>query len=250
MHRAAGNTEGILSSLINLGSAALYAEDYGRAEAMLEESLILSKEGGYKEGIAWSFNQLGMVAYRRGDYERTEDLLKQSLRAHRDLGDLWRAASVLEALAETASVRGYQERAARLFGGAKALRENTGTPLPTCERPDHAHAVAATRAGMGEEAFAKARDEGKMMPLEEIFSFALRTLQDTETASTASSKELSKREIEVLALVAEGLTDSGVAGRLYLSPRTVGHHLGTIYRKLGVPSRAGAVKKAGKLGLI
>jgi DNA-binding CsgD family transcriptional regulator len=48
----------------------------------------------------------------------------------------------------------------------------------------------------------------------------------------------------VLRLVAEGLTDAQVAERLYISPRTVNRHLGSIYRKLGVPSRAAAVKAA------
>jgi DNA-binding CsgD family transcriptional regulator len=41
-----------------------------------------------------------------------------------------------------------------------------------------------------------------------------------------------------------------VAERIYLSPRTVNHHLSSVYRKLGVPSRAAAVKEAGKRGLI
>lgn len=249
MHRAVGDTGGILSSLINLGSAALYAGNHGRAEAMLEESLSLSREGSYQDGVAWSLNQLGLLAYRRGEYERAEELLTESLDAHRELGDLWRAASVLEALAETAS-RGRPERAAKLFGGAKTLRERTGTPLPTCERPDHDHAVVTTQAGMDEEAFAKAWGEGELLPLEDVFAYALESQQDTKTTSTALPNELSEREIEVIGLVAEGLTDAGVAERLYLSPRTVGHHLGAIYRKLEVPSRAAAVKRAYDLGLI
>jgi DNA-binding NarL/FixJ family response regulator len=43
---------------------------------------------------------------------------------------------------------------------------------------------------------------------------------------------LSEREKEILALVADGLTNPQVAERLYLSPRTVGQHLRSIYRKL------------------
>ena len=50
--------------------------------------------------------------------------------------------------------------------------------------------------------------------------------------------------------MADGLTDAQVAGSLHLSPRTVGGHLGSIYGKLEVPSRAAAVKKAAELGLI
>ena len=53
-----------------------------------------------------------------------------------------------------------------------------------------------------------------------------------------------------MGLVAEGLTDPQVAERLYLSPRTVGQHLRSIYQKLVVPSRAAAVKAAIERGQI
>ena len=60
---------------------------------------------------------------------------------------------------------------------------------------------------------------------------------------------LSEREIEVLHLVAEGLTDAQVADRLSLSPRTVSQHLRSIYNKLGVNSRAAATRFAVERGL-
>ncbi len=50
--------------------------------------------------------------------------------------------------------------------------------------------------------------------------------------------ELSPRELEVAGLVAEGWTNRQIADRLYLSPRTVGHHVSNAMRKLGVTSRA------------
>ena len=65
-----------------------------------------------------------------------------------------------------------------------------------------------------------------------------------------TGQTLTSREIEVLRFMAEGLTDAQVAERLYISPRTVGQHLRSIYRKLGVPSRTAAARRAGELGLI
>jgi LuxR family transcriptional regulator, maltose regulon positive regulatory protein len=65
-----------------------------------------------------------------------------------------------------------------------------------------------------------------------------------------AGETLSSREVEVLRLVADGLTDGQVAERLYISRRTVGRHLGSIYKKLGVPSRAAAARQAVERGLI
>jgi DNA-binding CsgD family transcriptional regulator len=61
---------------------------------------------------------------------------------------------------------------------------------------------------------------------------------------------LSPRELEVLKLVAEGLTNAQVAERLYLSPRTVNAHLNSIYHKLGVTSRSAAVRFTVEHGLV
>jgi DNA-binding NarL/FixJ family response regulator len=55
---------------------------------------------------------------------------------------------------------------------------------------------------------------------------------------------LTAREAEVLQLVAQGLTDAQVAERLFVSPRTVGQHLRSIYNKLGVSTRLAAARFA------
>ncbi|HVP21479.1 MAG TPA: LuxR C-terminal-related transcriptional regulator [Anaerolineaceae bacterium] len=61
---------------------------------------------------------------------------------------------------------------------------------------------------------------------------------------------LSEREEEVLALLAEGLSNQEIATKLYLSLRTIKFHTGNIYNKLGVKSRSEAVSRARKLGLL
>jgi DNA-binding NarL/FixJ family response regulator len=62
--------------------------------------------------------------------------------------------------------------------------------------------------------------------------------------TTAFPRGLTTREVDVLRLVAEGLTDAQVAERLVLSPRTVSQHLRSVYNKLGVSSRAAATRFA------
>ncbi len=61
---------------------------------------------------------------------------------------------------------------------------------------------------------------------------------------------LSPRELEVLRLVAEGLSDSEIAQRLVVSPHTVHRHVANVRRKLRLPSRAAAVAYALKEGLL
>ena len=60
---------------------------------------------------------------------------------------------------------------------------------------------------------------------------------------------LTRRQLEVLVLVADGLSNGQIAARLVLSERTVDHHVGAILRKLGVRTRAEASAKAVRLGL-
>jgi DNA-binding NarL/FixJ family response regulator len=63
-------------------------------------------------------------------------------------------------------------------------------------------------------------------------------------------RHLTARELDVLRLVAAGLSDAETAGQLYLSVRTVNAHLRSIYRKLGVSSRAAAGRYAAENGLL
>jgi DNA-binding NarL/FixJ family response regulator len=60
---------------------------------------------------------------------------------------------------------------------------------------------------------------------------------------------LSAREVEVLRLVSQGLTDAEVAEQLFLSPRTVSQHLRNVYNKQGVNSRTAATRFAVEHGL-
>jgi DNA-binding NarL/FixJ family response regulator len=81
------------------------------------------------------------------------------------------------------------------------------------------------------------------MTPERAIDYALKG-QPAAPSPSAADGTLSPRELEVLRLVADGLTDGQIAEKLYISPCTVGNHLRSIYKKLGVPSRAAAVRQA------
>ena len=77
----------------------------------------------------------------------------------------------------------------------------------------------------------------------------LREIQ-TKTGEPSDLAGLSKREVEVLRLVAQGLSDKEIAARLVLSRHTIHRHVSSILTKLGLPSRTAAAAYAAQHGLL
>jgi DNA-binding NarL/FixJ family response regulator len=145
------------------------------------------------------------------------------------------------------------ERAARLWGTAERLRAALGCRPAPAARATYERAVALARAQLGDEAFAAAWAAGEALePLPEVPAPApaLAATPKPTVASAAYPAGLTAREVEVLCLVAQGLTDAQVAERLVLSAHTVHAHLRSIYGKLEVSSRAAATRFAVDHGLI
>ncbi len=69
-------------------------------------------------------------------------------------------------------------------------------------------------------------------------------------ATRSNPAGLTARELEVLTLMVEGLANAGIASRLFLSPKTVDHHISAVLAKLNVHSRAEAVSAAHRLGIL
>lgn len=109
--------------------------------------------------------------------------------------------------------------------------------LPGRELCNHVRAAAR-----GEPVFSA---EATMLMMEELRSPG-RSLPATDTVP----RKLSDREVEILGLVAAGLTNAQIAGKLFLSPQTVKTHMERISAKLGVKGRAAAVHRATTEGLL
>src|SRR6185436_228142 len=76
-----------------------------------------------------------------------------------------------------------------------------------------------------------------------------RAADSLATGRVVNPANLTPRELEVLALLGDGLTNAEIAERLFLSEKTVGHHVSAILRKLGVANRVQAVTEAARLGI-
>jgi DNA-binding CsgD family transcriptional regulator len=251
--RELGGAQPLGDYLSHLGYEFLLRGDHERAATLNEHAVALLRKQGYKGGLQFALNNLGWVALDRGLLERAEALYAESLLLCRELGDKLTASESVDGLACAAGIRGATQRAARLFGAAGALREAVGyrqAPRGRALREPH---LTAARARVDQEAWEAAWSEGRAMSQEEAADYALKTEGPADRphgVATAAPSLLSTREAEVLRLVAQGMTNPQIGERLYLSPRTVGQHLRSVYRKLGVTSRAAAAREALERGLI
>jgi DNA-binding NarL/FixJ family response regulator len=143
-----------------------------------------------------------------------------------------------------------------LLGAAEAFREVTDVHLPFIAGPSHEQMVAAAHTQLGEEIFARTWSEGQAMTPGQAIVAQGRSTRPVETPSAiiqptpAYPAGLTTREVEVLRLVALGLTNIEVAEKLIISPRTVSTHLSAIFNKLGVTSRSAATRFATEHRLI
>lgn len=140
-----GDAESTANTLMHLGAVAHYRGDNTQALRLLTKAHAISEHNGCLEGIAWTLNLLGLVHHATGSDE-ARTLLERSLTLHRKLGDRWRMASVLEALAAIACDHGRWEDTARLLSEAETLRAAINSPVPTCELPRYLRTQAALKA--------------------------------------------------------------------------------------------------------
>jgi predicted ATPase/DNA-binding CsgD family transcriptional regulator len=255
LQRRSGDERGIARTLNGLGWLNFLRGEHAAARPLLEESLAILRKLGDKFYLGACVLYLGCLDCEQGDYaagrSRFEGLTRLvSFQQYRYVAPL-----VLEAFVVLAAAQGQAARALRLAGAAGELRQIMGWQFRLSWQRYVDHWLEPVWQALDEEAGAVARAEGGKMTLDQALAYALLEEETTiplrqQAQGLPDGPSLSARELEVLELVGEGLTDVGVAERLHLSPRTVGRHLENVYRKLGVSSRTAAVRTAGELGLL
>jgi DNA-binding CsgD family transcriptional regulator/tetratricopeptide (TPR) repeat protein len=246
---AAGRRQEAAAALVNLGVAAHYTGDDERASARLRRALELAREIGYLEGVAWALHELGVIA--GGDPEAAP-MLAESLTIHVQLGDRWRAASVLETIAGRCAGSAPAD-AARLLAASHRLRQTLTAPVPPAERPAHDAALASAQATLGAAEFAQSWDEGLSLSLDAAVELARQAAEQPRPGGSAGEAGtqygLTGREVAVLRLIGEGLTNREIGQRLFISTGTAAVHVSNILRKLGATGRVQAATIAHELGL-
>jgi DNA-binding CsgD family transcriptional regulator/tetratricopeptide (TPR) repeat protein len=248
----------ILAVALNrVGHEAFEAGEWTHAEAALHEALDRWRRLDSPWGSGIALAKLADVAQERGDEARAAALFAQSL-------DAWAFQDVELGMIETLTglarltVRAHPSRAIHLFAAAERIQERIGLRLPPSLQARNMQALTAARANLGETASSAAWAIGQAWSMDEALAEARSIAVELSTAPRpggasrppVSPFDLTRRELEVLGLAACGQTDRQIAEALFLSPRTVQHHMSNVLSKLEVNSRTAAIAAAQGTGLL
>jgi non-specific serine/threonine protein kinase len=212
-----------------------------RAAPLFAESIELCREAGdvWWQGVVRML--AAFVAWANGDHEGAQVNAMEGLRVCRLLPDLHAVALGLNILG-LERVGRDDRQAAALLGTAERYWEDAGgsmfqTPLWL---PLRDHARSQCQANLGVEEFEVAYHSGREQSLED----AAAQVQGERTQEPHPAKlgpelfGLTRRERDVAALVAEGLSNRDIAARLVISPRTAETHVQHILLKTGFSTRS------------
>ena len=243
-YRAAGHMVAIGVAMINLGRVAIGRGNLDQAETLLAQARDHTRAGGSQWDLAMATYYSGQAALTQGDRRAALGHFQSGLALFQELVDPLMVARCLSSVAVIAA-NDSPYAAARLDGSATALRDRLGRALPLEDEAKHTRIETALRSLLTDDAFAAAMDQGRSLTLneaaEEGLAFALPEADTTLSPDPAVALGLTRREREVLRLLADGRSDREIAAALFISPKTVGLHVSHVMAKLGVTSRAAAV---------
>lgn len=235
-------------ALAHIGMVHFITGNYHAAHPPLEASLKVKYEVGEQWGAGFALYHLGSVAIAEGRYADGYRYLSEGYALSIALGEQLLRAYLLEALAWLVKQRAethHLHRAAQIFGFTEALRAKLAAAKPPQWRAFLAPILDELRRRLGNESFEQAQRLGATFTHEEAFALcAPQTATPLKPKNPLALDHLTRREGDVLRLVAEGLSDAEIAEALFLSVRTVNAHLQSIYSKFGVKSRTAAVRHA------
>ncbi len=242
--RRLGDAWGTALAQLSLADAAGFGsnQDPDLAWRTYQSSLEGFTASGNDWGQALCLTGLAHIVRRTGHLEEAYRMACQSLDTYVRMGDLWRAmmtrrvaAEIAEELGRFDEARHYLESNLTYFSrmGDASRRDDYRELL---QRLDRRISGAAHNA---QQEMVRPSVHSAPTPTPESIAF-----------DSALVEPLSARELDILYLLAEGLTNREIAQQLYLSPNTVRVHTSHIYGKLAVNNRTQAVARARALGML
>jgi non-specific serine/threonine protein kinase len=254
--RETGNPRAIGLLLVELGQVAFGQGEVARAGEMMHEAAVYFRGAGERTWLAVTDLYLGLLAVAERRFAEAARRYYACLTGYVEAGDAF-LQSPLAGLARVAIEAGRPTSAAQLLGAADAELERTGMRFDRFERVGRDEAEALARAALGEMEFSAAHTAGRDLSRDDWFAAADNIVSVLEAAESTPLKRdgeihaaLTRRERDVLILVADGLSDREVAEALFITQGTVRSHLTSVFGKLDVGSRTAAVAAARRLGIL
>jgi DNA-binding CsgD family transcriptional regulator/tetratricopeptide (TPR) repeat protein len=252
LRQSLGDQIGVARMLTHLGMLMARRGDFERARAMQLEALELRRVLKDELGIESNLQALGWIASRVGNLDEARSLYLTALERAFERGDPEWYANTLEGLAHVAVRCFAYGFAAKLHGLIEAIRETNQLNRSALLEGEYRACVLQILVGtLDHDVLEAARLEGVALSFEDVRSqMAALSFSASPTEISAWSKAgvLSRRELTVLRLVANGESNSAIAKTLSITPNSVKTYLTRVMDKLGVNKRAHAVAIAVSAG--
>ena len=231
---------GTLSVLQARAFNGFFEANLDAVRSAASEGARLAREAGDLYGLEMMLLNLGSAALIAGDLGESKPLLAESLRIAHQMDDRVALFYLLDAFGCHAALSGQARLAAQLLGAADTVRTEVGANVMPFLAPLLAQARESAAAALGTTRFTAEFEAGRRLERDEASALALGKPARAAVAASgrAGTGPLGEREAEVARLVADGLTNKEIGGRLFISERTVDSHVRSILNKLGFSSRA------------
>jgi DNA-binding CsgD family transcriptional regulator len=235
--RASSMLFAVASGAILVGRIRLEDNDIDGARDAAGEAAQVAEALGNRWLAASADDVSARIAARTGEIEVAEELHRRALAAR--VAARFRLAIIdsLEALGWVAVVQRRHAEGVRILGAAEAARESIGYRRLPLDQPGHDAAVAAAEEAMGSADFGSVWAEGATLSLDAVVAYLSRARGQRRRPSMGWAS-LTPTELDVVRLVAEGLTNPEIGRRLFIAPGTVKTHLAHVFAKLDVANRA------------